>query len=622
MTTITNPKVVYDPIVEDINKSEVESTTTITNNNNNKLNLPKPGLKGLQTIDYRERRESGFSEGIPLPSIPQSLKMMLNVTNSSAASSRRESFDSGLAFSPARQFPFEMDEHNSSSPLSSTTTSPEPNNKINESTDVMTSTEPSSNATNVPRIRKKKKKRLCESWSITQFQDVYKLTDECLGEGSYGRVETCVNLTTGREYAVKIISKDSWHFNRPKMLKEIELYHLCRGQKEIIQLIEYFEESDKFYLVFEKAEGGPLLTQIQRRVHFTETEAAAIIRDLAAALAYLHGRGIAHRDLKPENVLCSGDSDNFLPVKLCDFDLCSAVYQTITTPKLQSPVGSVEYMAPEVVEAFTYDMDFFMDDDLDGDEDCDVELSYDKRCDLWSLGIIAYILLCGYLPFSGRCGEDCGWDDRGEECPACQSRLFQSIRSGNLVFPEQHWSGVSKEAKDLITKLLVRDASQRLEAASVLNHPWIVQGGNCANNKGAPLAPLETPSVLRRRESVHDMTSFYSEFASNAQLAMQKCGVDENNENVPPLSQMKKSATSTNLLTKQCKIPTTNCNSNNLYRPPHLKSANQDILNFLSGGGGGQDPTMQRQQKVMAKQMRRQTSLVVFPEDMGCRWEF
>ena len=90
-----------------------------------------------------------------------------------------------------------------------------------------------------------------------------------------------------------------------------------------------------------------------------------MIRDLAQALAFLHGRGIAHRDLKPENILCMGSGEDFLPVKLCDFDLCSAVYQTITTPKLQSPVGSVEYMAPEVVEAFAFDMDIFDYDEPD-----------------------------------------------------------------------------------------------------------------------------------------------------------------------------------------------------------------------------------------------------------------
>merc|ERR1712241_335617 len=260
-----------------------------------------------------------------------------------------------------------------------------------------------------PARRRKKKKRLCGSLSVTQFSDVYRLTGETLGEGSYGKVEECEHNLTKAKFAVKIISKKNVTFSRPKMLKEIELYFLCQGVPEIIQLIEYFEESEYFYLVFEKAKGGPLLTQIQRRVHFGELESASIIRDLAAALSHLHSRGIARRDVKPENVLCYNDGENgkddFLPVKLCDFDLCSSVYESITTPKLQSPVGSVEYMAPEVVEAFSVDLDFFglelQPDNLD-DED-DVDLTYDKRCDLWSLGIIAYILLCGYLPFSGRC---------------------------------------------------------------------------------------------------------------------------------------------------------------------------------------------------------------------------
>ena len=102
--------------------------------------------------------------------------------------------------------------------------------------------------------------------------------------------------------------------------------------------------------------------------------------ELCYAVKFMHDNRLTHTDLKPENILCmgrpGGSEEDFLPVKLCDFDLCSAVYQTITTPKLQSPVGSVEYMAPEVVEAFAFDMDIF-DYDED-DEDDDLELSYDK----------------------------------------------------------------------------------------------------------------------------------------------------------------------------------------------------------------------------------------------------
>ena len=241
-----------------------------------------------------------------------------------------------------------------------------------------------------------------------------------MGEGSYGRVETCQNVFTGIEYAVKIIEKRPGLYCRSKVLKEIEIYHLCRGHQHIIQLIEYFEEDDFFYLVFEKIRGGPLLSHIQERVCFTESEASTIIKSLAEALKHLHKQGIAHRDVKPDNILCV-NTDSPCPIKLCDFDLCSRVNIDISTPRLLTPVGSVEYMAPEVVDTF------LVDDYYDEEED----LSYDKKCDLWSLGIIMYILLCGYVPFSGRCGSDCGWE-KGDNCPLCQELLFDSIREGQV----------------------------------------------------------------------------------------------------------------------------------------------------------------------------------------------
>jgi len=338
--------------------------------------------------------------------------------------------------------------------------------------------------------KKKKKKPLSSLGTLSTFQDLYKLTGEKLGEGSYGQVETCKSVYDGEEYAVKIIMKKPGTFQRSKLLKEIEIYHMCRGQRNIIQLIEFFEEEDKFYLVFEKLNGGPLLEHIQRRKFFTESEGSTIVRNLAEAIQFLHSRGIAHRDVKPDNVLCVS-SDQTEEVKLCDFDLCSdpsySHLEQLSTPSLSTPVGSLEYMAPEVVNTFIDEDYSDYDSDLDDDS-----LRYNKKCDLWSLGVIAYILMCGYPPFQADCGGDCGWD-WGETCTACQELLFTNIKQCRLVFPHQHWAGISAQAKDLIMKLLVKDSAARLTAQQVLSHPWITSQGSAM--------VLHTPIMLSKHRT-------------------------------------------------------------------------------------------------------------------------
>lgn len=199
------------------------------------------------------------------------------------------------------------------------------------------------------------------------------MTGDVLGEGAYASVQTCVNIYTDLEYAVKIIDKIPGHA-RARVFREVETFHHCQGHPGILQLIEFFEDEEKFYLVFEKVRrccscflqvtcfhifqanfshiyylnceqinGGPLLTRIQEHVRFSEHEAAQIIKEIASGLDFLHKKGIAHRDLKPENILCVS-TEKLCPIKICDFDLGSGINFTdlsspSATPLLLTPVS-------------------------------------------------------------------------------------------------------------------------------------------------------------------------------------------------------------------------------------------------------------------------------------------
>lgn len=179
-----------------------------------------------------------------------------------------------------------------------------------------------------------------------------------------------------------------------------------------------------------------------------------------------------------------------------------------TFPSLLLQVGSAEFMAPEVVELFVGEVNH-----------------YDKRCDLWSLGVIAYILLCGYPPFSGNCQQDCGWN-RGENCRTCQELLFESIQEGDYSFPDREWKDISDEAVHLISSLLVREASKRLSAEAVLKHPWIKMA-DMAENEFSEQAldqrrrVLRTPGIIRRNQSARELSRFAESAISVKRVIMQ-----------------------------------------------------------------------------------------------------
>ncbi|XP_065176449.1 MAP kinase-interacting serine/threonine-protein kinase 1-like [Sycon ciliatum] len=342
-------------------------------------------------------------------------------------------------------------------------------------------------------VRRKKRRFKSFNQYMVSFDGYYTLKGQ-LGAGAGSEVFNCQHKRSGKEYACKIVKLDPDRpMIRKSILKEIEILYICRPNPHIIDMEEYFEENNQFYLIYQKMEGGPLLEYLSQEKPFFETEVREIILEIGDALQFLHRRGIAHRDLKPANILCE-QTIKVTPVRLCDFDLGSAVgaaANRVTTPELLTPVGSCEFMAPEVVAAFA-------DDDL----------SYDKKCDVWSFGVIVYTILCGYPPFQGHCGAfDCMWDDGGD-CFACRSELLSKIGSGSYDFNTTAWKTVSDAAKDLVTRLLVKDVRRRYTVDQMLAHPFVT-------NEVLSARPLATPSMLQRSGSRGSIDLFSATVAAS-----------------------------------------------------------------------------------------------------------
>jgi len=308
-------------------------------------------------------------------------------------------------------------------------------------------------------LRKSRRRTLSSSASTRPtFASQYETDSALLGEGAYGSVFKCTHRITELDYAVKIIKKLGQ--SARKVNREIEVYHQCREAENILHLVELFEDENNFYLVFELIRGGSLEGRIADGPddgRMEEQQVKSLMYSMASALDFLHKKGIAHRDVKPANILLPYP-ESIEGAKLCDFDLASRSKTDYRGDLcMSSPVGSAEFMAPEVVAAFTA---------------CDDErVRYDKSCDIWSLGVMAYSLLSGKPPFEGSCGKNCGWDD-GASCDDCMELLFHAIQEGKLTFPEDRWQTISPDAKQIISTCLAKDPSRRPSPTQMLANPW------------------------------------------------------------------------------------------------------------------------------------------------------
>jgi len=262
--------------------------------------------------------------------------------------------------------------------------------------------------------------------------NTYKFLEK-LGEGSFAKVFKVKHLLTKELRAIKVIKKEYLKFqdDENKTLKEIEILSMI-DHPNIIKVYEYFTDEKFFYLVVELGQGGELYEQLYRIQYFNEKDAAIIMRQILSTVCYLHSKKIVHRDLKPENLLLEANDDSDLTIKLIDFG--SANFYD--NKKLTLKTGSSYYMAPEVING-----------------------RYDEKCDLWSCGVILYILLSGYPPFEGK-------DD---------DEVLRQVVKGKFSLSNPEWHEISDEAKDLIRGFLKYNPEERISAAEALKHPWIVK---------------------------------------------------------------------------------------------------------------------------------------------------
>eukprot|EP00551_Chaetoceros_affinis_P008224 CAMPEP_0203664150 /NCGR_PEP_ID=MMETSP0090-20130426/1616_1 /ASSEMBLY_ACC=CAM_ASM_001088 /TAXON_ID=426623 /ORGANISM="Chaetoceros affinis, Strain CCMP159" /LENGTH=380 /DNA_ID=CAMNT_0050527287 /DNA_START=163 /DNA_END=1305 /DNA_ORIENTATION=+ len=262
------------------------------------------------------------------------------------------------------------------------------------------------------------------------YSDDY-TTGKVLGEGAFSKVKEAKNNANNQVYAVKIINRPSLSEEDLKGLQQEIAILQEIDHPHIIKLYNVYHEPAKIYLVTELMSGGELFDRIVQKEYYSEQEARDVCRILFAALNYCHDRKVAHRDLKPENLLLySRDDDN--NIKIADFGFakkCPSSHCCLTQ------CGTPGYVAPEILSG----------------------IPYGTKADMWSIGVILYILLAGYPPFNGN----------------NQRELFRLIKKGRYVFHEQYWGSISDDAKDLVSKLLVVDPKDRLTASEALQTDWM-----------------------------------------------------------------------------------------------------------------------------------------------------
>lgn len=270
------------------------------------------------------------------------------------------------------------------------------------------------------------------SENIKTFKQCYKISEE-LGAGAYATVMSATHKTSGISRAVKIIPKSriTSKVARETFLHEVEILRQM-DHPNIVRVYEYFQDEKYIYIVMELCTGGELLDIILRKKVLSEQQAARYMQQILSGVVYCHAKHIVHRDLKPENLIFQSDSSDSL-LKIIDFGT-----SVLHTPrkKLKRRLGTIYYLAPEVLKC-----------------------SYDEKCDVWSCGVILFVLLSGKMPFMGEDDEE----------------IFRKIEEGLFSMEGLEWAEVSEGAQQLVRKMLKVDPRKRATAEQIFYDPWVQQ---------------------------------------------------------------------------------------------------------------------------------------------------
>eukprot|EP00210_Caulerpa_lentillifera_P002369 g2272.t2 len=257
-----------------------------------------------------------------------------------------------------------------------------------------------------------------------------------LGKGQFGITRLATEITTGHKYACKSIAKRKLTCKEDveDVRREVQIMHHLAGHKNIVELKHAYEDKTHVHLIMEICTGGELFDSIVSRGKYSESDAAKLVRTMVQVVSHCHAMGVMHRDLKPENFLLSEPGAHSI-LKCTDFGL-SAFFSA--DDKCSDIVGSAFYVAPEVLKR-----------------------SYGPQADIWSCGVILYILLSGYPPFWGQ----------------TENQIFDAVRKAELDFSENPWPKISESAKDCVRRMLEKSPRRRATAKEILRHEWLRENG-------------------------------------------------------------------------------------------------------------------------------------------------